>query len=392
MCKTEGSVQVLSKLKPAERTDLDGSRNEYLFRTPILSDKLQPLLKDPRDAPMLHLMLNIAELVVPGVIMVFAVNLLGMAGWVRHFVGVTYILSVFGLFLERFMLMMHFSSHRTIFQNDTLNALQVWLYAPFFGVPMGVYKIHHVIMHHIENNHELDASSTEQFQRDSWAHFFRYWARFVFGVWIELPLYCLQSKRWEMAKTLIVGLGGYICFLYVLATYVNFTATLYAFMIPYVIAMSALAFGNWSQHIFVNPEDSMSNFGLTYNCLDNGANKRTFNDGYHAIHHINARLHWSELPEYFLQNQDKHISGGALTFRGVDFFEVGVYTMTKQLNKLAPYYVHLGSEETKPSLQEIEDKLRKWRPKRKSLIWRDPRSRLVPISREAQAAKKAKGQ
>ena len=68
----------------------------------------------------------------------------------------------------------------------------------------------------------------------------------------------------------------------------------------------------------------MSNFGLTYNCIaanlapawfaqfnglnpklrfvqcqkfgsslysfpqDNGANKRTFNDGYHAIHHINV--------------------------------------------------------------------------------------------------------
>ena len=50
--------------------------------------------------------------------------------------------------------MMHFSSHRTIFHNDILNELQVkasseslatevWLYAPFFGVPIGVYKLHH---------------------------------------------------------------------------------------------------------------------------------------------------------------------------------------------------------------------------------------------------------
>lgn len=373
MCKTEAKAQTLKQLKPEDRSDLSSVRNEYLFRTPILSDMLLPLLKDKRDEPMLHLMLNIAFFVLPSAVLVYVVNFAGISFWMRHLIGVSHVVMILVLFLERFMLMMHFSSHRTIFSNELLNGLQVWVYAPFFGVPHGVYKLHHVIMHHIENNHELDASSTEKFQRDSWLDFFRYWARFAFGVWVELPLYCLQTKRWDWGSTLVAGLSSYAFCLWFLAKYVNFTGTFYAFMLPYVVAMTALAFGNWSQHIFVNPEDSLSNFGLTYNCIDNGANKRTFNDGYHAIHHINARLHWSELPSYFLENQEKHIAGGALTFRGVDFFEVGVFTMTKQLDKLAKYYVHLGPEETAPTLKEVETKLKSW---------------LVPIARDA-AAKKA---
>lgn len=362
---------MLQKLKPAERSDLNEVRNEYLFRTPFLSDMLLPLLKDKRDEPVLHLMLNIAEFVIPSVTLNYAVNFAAFPAWVRHLCGVTHVVMMLVLFLERFMLMMHFSSHRTIFHHDALNELQVWLYAPFFGVPTGVYKLHHVIMHHIENNHELDASSTEKFQRDSWAHFFRYWLRFVWGVWLELPMYCVQTKRVEWGVKLVSGLGTYLVLVVLLAKYVNFTATFYIFMLPYVVGMTGLAFGNWSQHIFVNPQDSMSNFGLTYNCIDNAANKRSFNDGYHAIHHTNAHLHWSELPKYFIENQDKHIAGGAVTFRGLDFFEVGVYTMTKQLDKLARYYVHLGPEDTKPTLQEIEAKLKSW---------------LVPIEREAKKA------
>merc|ERR1712032_284447 len=56
-----------------------------------------------------------------------------------------------------------------------------------------------------------------------------------------------------------------------------------------LLAMSLMALGNWSQHIFVDPQDSRNNYRLTYNCIDNPANRTTFNDGYHVIHHLNAR-------------------------------------------------------------------------------------------------------
>lgn len=46
--------------------------------------------------------------------------------------------------------------------------------APLFGLPSGAYRLHHVVMHHIEDNAAgWDLSATEGFQRDSLAHFAR---------------------------------------------------------------------------------------------------------------------------------------------------------------------------------------------------------------------------
>ena len=49
---------------------------------------------------------------------------------------------------------------------------------PFFGIPPGMYRLHHVVMHHIENNvFDEDLSSTEPYRRDSFAHWLVYFAR-----------------------------------------------------------------------------------------------------------------------------------------------------------------------------------------------------------------------
>merc|ERR1712070_547112 len=115
-----------------------------------------------------------------------------------------------------------------------------------------------------------------------------------------------------------------------------------------------MTFGNWAQHIFVDPDDPASNYKLTYNCLDSDTNQRTFNDGYHIIHHVNARLHWSELPKHFHDTRQKHYENGALTFKGVHFMDVGIFVMTKQLRRLVEkYYVHIGPAEEAPTVDAV---------------------------------------
>lgn len=362
MASPHGSkVQVLSKLK---NRDLTAPRNEYLFRTPFLVDALLPLLKDKRDEPMLCLQLNILLVVLPGMYLVFWVHLndVPMPHVTRNLVGLVYVVATLVLFLERFVLFLHFSSHRTIFKYEILNHFIVWCMAPMFGVPAGVYKLHHVVMHHIENNAGLDITETVTFQRDSWSHFFNYWMRFVLLIWVDLPYYAIRTRNWNWFAALGLGLCTWIV-AQVLAACVSVGAMWWCLGLPYIVTMSAMAFGNWSQHIFVNPEDPYSNYSLTYNCIDTFQNQTTFNDGYHVIHHANARLHWSEIPEYFYKKevQDRHIKGGALTFRNIHFFDVGVLVMTGQLRKLVQnHYVHLGTEESAPTVDEVEAKLRKW--------------------------------
>mmetsp|Transcript_6970 Transcript_6970/g.9673 ORF Transcript_6970/g.9673 Transcript_6970/m.9673 type:complete len:163 (+) Transcript_6970:104-592(+) len=153
-----------------------------------------------------------------------------------------------------------------------------------------------------------------------------------------------------------------------LYNYVSGCATAWVFIVPHYVAITAMSFGNWSQHIFVNPAKPASNFGLTYNCIDAPGNQTTWNDGYHVIHHLNARLHWSELPRYFHENRQKHLENGALTFRNIHFFDVGLLVMSGQLHKLVEkHYVHLGPKESAPTTEDMVKTLKSW---------------LVPISME----------
>lgn len=55
-----------------------------------------------------------------------------------------------------------------------LNTIAPYILAPLYGVPPGTYRLHHVIMHHVEDNKAgWDLSATECYQRDSLAHFAR---------------------------------------------------------------------------------------------------------------------------------------------------------------------------------------------------------------------------
>mmetsp|Transcript_11959 Transcript_11959/g.27969 ORF Transcript_11959/g.27969 Transcript_11959/m.27969 type:complete len:381 (-) Transcript_11959:158-1300(-) len=371
--ETTAKVQALDDFV---NSDLKAERKEYLFDTPVLTQQSLSLLKDERDLPMVSLQLNILQVLIPGVATVFYVNtqVPGLSLFWRNIVGLAYIVTLDVLFLERFILMMHFAAHRSIFKINALNEAVTWVLAPFFGIPCGLYKLHHVVMHHIENNHKLDISSTEPYQRDSLPHFLFYWFRFAVLIWVELPHYAARTKRWDWFRQTVFGLCLWCGIIFMLARYVSMCATVWVFIVPHYLSITAMAFGNWSQHIFINPEKPASNFGLTYNCIDTPGNQTTWNDGYHVIHHLNARLHWSELPRYFHENRQKHRENGALTFRGVHFFDVGIMVMTGQLQKLAEkHYVHLGGQDTAPSTEEVVKMLKSW---------------LAPVTQEAVANSK----
>lgn len=58
--------------------------------------------------------------------------------------------------------------------------------------------------------------------------------------------------------------------------------------------------------MFVDPQAPGSPYRSTYNCLACPDNARTYNDGYHIIHHLNSRLHWSQLPQQFAATLAEH--------------------------------------------------------------------------------------
>ncbi|KAK9827031.1 hypothetical protein WJX74_004078 [Apatococcus lobatus] len=300
-------------LTSADR-DLSSERAEFVFRLPaVVSRQLSALLKDARDEPLAICLANICSFL-PLTLCTCCIS--------SHWLGAAHFTVLYALYLQRFMLALHYSQHRPIFKRgSSLNQLLPGALTPLFGLPIGSYHAHHCLMHHREDNHHpKDISSTEPYQRNNVGHFLLYWLRFVVAIWFELPRYAWRAGSKRRAASLSLSLLGYwvsIC----LSWRFNQPATLWVLIIPFFVTSLALMFGNWCQHMFIDQDRPDSVWASTYNCIGCSDNQKSFNDGYHIVHHVTPGLHWSELPTQFKGMLPDHRMHKALLFDGIGFFE-----------------------------------------------------------------------
>jgi len=337
------------------RLDIDGQRHEYLFKLPDYAECwLLGQLEEKRDIPILRLLGNITLVLLP--IAAFFFWLRTVPAWL----GFPYLVGLLAIFLERFMLSLHFSSHRRPFpKGHPLNFYAGYILGPFFGIPPGMYHFHHIVMHHIENNvFPYDVSSTAPYQRDSFFHFLHYWLRYMLAIWVQLPYYLLRRGRVSLFVQFILNLAVYGVVLTFAYRY-SPSAFWWVFGLPFLVGSAFIMFGNWSQHIFIDPKRPKDSYGHSYNLVGSQMNQRTYNDGYHLVHHLASRVHWSELPAWFLSHEGQIAEHNGLTFRGLDFFQIGVHTMFGKINHLAKHYVNIGDDpKHHRTVEEVEAHLR----------------------------------
>ena len=138
---------------------------------------------------------------------------------------------------------------------------------PLMGHTWNTYYYHHVKHHHAENNGPDDLSSTMTYQRDNLVHFLYYVGRFVFFIWLELPLYFLKKRRRAAAlKVALWELSDYVV-LYVFFLQ-NRKATLFVFLLPLLLLRLGLMVGNWGQHAFVDEDEPGSDFRSSITLID----------------------------------------------------------------------------------------------------------------------------
>ena len=118
-------------------------------------------------------------------------------------------------------------------------------------------------------------------------------------------------------------------------------------------------FGNWSQHIFVDPSKPHCNYRLTYNCVGTPENQKSFNDGYHILHHKTSGLHWSDLPAKFLDSLDEHAANYALVFLNIGFFDVGAAVFMKKWDFLVKHLARYSEKFAEMSDQQVIEELQR---------------------------------
>lgn len=135
--------------------------------------RIRACLCDPRDWPMVVLTSNIFCSTVVAACLLYSLPL-GCAA--AHWCGLAYVVLTTALFDGRFILCLHYSSHLKLWSAAKLGDLRAGLLnevlpsllGPLFGIPPGMYFLHHVAMHHVEDNaFPGDLSSTQPYQRDS---------------------------------------------------------------------------------------------------------------------------------------------------------------------------------------------------------------------------------
>lgn len=307
-------------------------------RFPALDRWISRLIADPRDIPMVYLIAKLSLIFLP-----FSAYLLLAEGSIL-LPAIVY-LALFAYNMGPFILMLHNISHRRLWRgrHRWLELYVVWILGPLFGETPNSYFVHHIGMHHPENNFAADASSTMRYRRDSAWHFALYVGRFLALGFIDLCRYMLARRRTQLFRRLLLG---ELCYWsVVLAVLVlNPQAALVVLIIPFLVCRFAMMAGNWAQHAFVDASSPDNNYRNSITCVNSGYNRRCFNDGYHIGHHLKPTNHWSEMPGDFERNIATYAREGAIVFHTIDFTTVWMLLMFKRYGALARYYVPLGAE------------------------------------------------
>ncbi|HZI54877.1 MAG TPA: fatty acid desaturase [Chitinophagaceae bacterium] len=296
------------------------------------------LINDPRDLPFIYLLTSIHILVLPAAVILYTPLLEGWYWWLA-FIPYFYFSQLY--FKGRFGLMLHCISHRKLFKKGYTWIYHwiIWIVCPFFGHTPETYFVHHMAMHHVENNMEEDASSTLSYQRDSVRSFMLYYLNFLFLGFRDTFMYLFSHKRKKMYLRLTFGEFSFFIFCIAMC-FVNFKATLLIFIIPFIFARFVMMIGNWAQHAFVDPNDPEEN---TINCINTKYNKTCWNDGYHTVHHLRPALHYTDIPTEFIKNKDKFAENKVFVFDGIHYLHIFLWLMTKRYDKLTDNIVNVNN-------------------------------------------------
>jgi fatty acid desaturase len=303
--------------------------------TPIYARWGAALLNDSRDVAFVGLMIECAIACSCGVLL-----------WLSHLpmliVGPVYWAALFGWVFDRFTLMLHCTSHRPLFRRPyrALNYVIPWLLGPFFGQTPNTYFAHHIAMHHREENLAQDLSTTISFRRDRLRDWFHYYSRFMFLGLFDLAAYLRDRRRFKVLKSVLIGEGCYWSAMLLLGI-LRPAATFVVFFGPLLFIRTLMMIGNWGQHAFVCPEQPDNAYRASIVCVNTRYNRRCFNDGYHILHHLQPRCHWSDHAREFERDLVTYGQNDAIVFDGLDFFQVWLCLMLRRWQILARHFVQL---------------------------------------------------
>ncbi|HHO53460.1 MAG TPA: fatty acid desaturase [Deltaproteobacteria bacterium] len=346
-----------------------------------------PMMRDERDLIFVQRASLFSITVVPA-----GVGMFLLPSWAVALLAVPYLATVFLYWGGRYTLMLHAICHRPLFhsRHALWNRWIPWLLGPFMGHTPAAFYVHHIGMHHPENNLPADLSCTLPYKRDDLGHWLHYWARFFWFGYLHLPRYLLLRKRWKLLRWLVsselswgVGVAALL--------WLNWPAALVVFVLPYCIMRVAMMCGNFAQHAFVDVEDP-DNAYRNSTCITNSRyNHLCYNDGYHIVHHLKPSLHWSELAQWYDDNRAEFAKNDAIVFDGIqNNQQIWFLLMTRNYRRLAENMVDFCGRSVEERIAMLKERVHRRRYPIRGLLQRE-QPHEVQLARRARGALGALG-
>jgi len=204
------------------------------------------------------------------------------------------------------------------------------------------YRVHHVYMHHVENNSTNDLQTTAYLDRTSFIDFCTHSLRLAisnsFGV--DLFRYLDERGAKKHARLLLLGLGGWFLAVALVAVYSPLAAVI--ILLAHFLGAVPGAIATYVWHGFIDNAHCDDVYRNTINVVHQ--QDTVVSGSLHLRHHLKGGEHWSRQFQLTQEDKDNCERNGALLLRPMPGPLLLRALWTGSFDRIADYVVSIGTE------------------------------------------------